>query len=181
MLARSITHAFLVVSVAGRNATTQRGHLHQGLKPCFANKILLEHCLVPLFTDPAAAAVRLCGLQSQRYFCNWSFSKEVCRPLLDMPPSVLKIRSKYVLLRGENVPGQRTDWSFSQLPQQGDGTMQRRVSSTVHFPVSMSLGFTGTKRMDGTYTPVSWRNLLQSTSLIWQNPKRRHLNLGEQQ
>ena len=128
-----------------------------------------------------------------KIFMNWSFTKEACWSLLYlklyMLQSVPKVGSKYVLMRGIIFPKQRAERNFSWLPQQGDNTMQRTASLTAFFTVNLSLWFTGLLlMMDGTYRRVSRRNfqegecnttLVQSASLIWLNPKTRHLNLGE--
>ena len=153
-----------------------------GPKPCFVNKVLLEHSRVQLvYILPVAATETLWPVKPQ-IIRNWSFSKEVCWSLLylklSMLQAVLKIRSKYTLKKGIIFPRQRAERNFCRLPQQGDNAENSFLNSVLdRFPLIPRAAAD-----DGQYLYTYWRNflegernttLVQSVSLLWLNPKIR--------
>ena len=127
-----------------------------GPKPCFVNKVLLEHSRVQLVCILSVPATETLWPVKPQIIRKWSFSKEVCWSLLclklSMLQAVLKIRSKYTLMKGI------LSFQGRELREISPGflskvTMQRIVSSTAFltdflwFPALLLM-------MDNTYTCV---------------------------
>ena len=111
-----------------------------GPKPCFVNKVLLEHSRVQLVYILPVAATETPWPVKPQIIRNWSFSKYVCWSLLylklSMLQAVLKIRSKYTLMKGILFPRQRAERNFCRLPQQGDNVENSFLNSVLdRFPL----------------------------------------------